>query len=233
MWKVPQIWKGGDVYIIGGGYSIVEQFNIPTDIVNGVQQLRLDMASYSPYLSFLHNKHVIGVNAAYRLGNWVDILHFGDSQFFLNNRKQLAQFKGIKTSCHPRFRTDEFKRDVIKYIAKDLGHGRGITKHRNKVSWNSSSGAAAISIAAHTGAKRIFLLGFDMSLQNNKKHFHAHYLDSEYQSPTDPRALPFNIHLSSFGQIAQDAKDMGIKLYNVSPKSAITCIEKINLTDIK
>ena len=88
-WTVPRIWEEGECFIIGGGISIVKQFDIPTDIVNDVIANKRPVSDYSSYLSSIHNKHVIGVNQAFRLGNWVDVVFFGDKGFFLRNQDRL------------------------------------------------------------------------------------------------------------------------------------------------
>ncbi len=51
LWPIPKIWNKSTVFIIGGGPSLLD----------------ID-------LSLLHDKRVIGVNQAYKLGNWIDIL---------------------------------------------------------------------------------------------------------------------------------------------------------------
>jgi hypothetical protein len=54
-WRIPKMWKGQTVFIIGGGPSL-----------NGTP------------LHLIHEHRVIGVNCAYMLGDWVDVCWFGD-----------------------------------------------------------------------------------------------------------------------------------------------------------
>jgi len=55
LWTAPRIWDGGECFILGGGPSLrVEQ------------------------VSSLQGHRVIAVNQAYKLGNWIDVLFFGD-----------------------------------------------------------------------------------------------------------------------------------------------------------
>jgi hypothetical protein len=228
IWKVPHIWEGGDVYIIGGGPSIPTQFNIPNKIVQDVIKGISPPSVYSPYMSFLHDKHVIGINVAYLLGDWIDMIFFGDSSFFTRHVKKLAFFPGLKISCHPV--TESY--NWIKYLSRD-SKPRGISSNSRSVSWNSNSGSAAISIAAHAGAKRIILLGFDMKL-DEKEHQHWHDLYGRYANRNDKsiKKMPFDRHLQGFPEIARDAKRMGIEILNASPDSAIECFRKINITDL-
>ncbi len=79
----PKIWAGDTAYVIGGGAS-----------VNSLD------------LSLLEDKHVVGVNDAYNLGDWVDVCFFGDKGWFHIHWKDwvkypegsypgLRQFKGL------------------------------------------------------------------------------------------------------------------------------------------
>jgi len=232
IWEVPRMWEDGDVWIIGGGPSISKQFGIPDEVVNDVIKGTSPANVYSPYMSFLHDKHVIGINVAYLLGDWIDMVFFGDIGFFLKHQQGLAKFKGLRVSCHPQI--DKYS--WIKYTPRDNHHPKGISDNSKMASWNSNSGAAAISIAANAGAKRIYLLGFDMKLDDDKKqHWHDYYGKIEGRKTRDPKKpmhLPFDRHLRGFVEIAKDAKRRGIEIINVNPDSAIREFPKVALKDI-
>lgn len=228
-WTVPRIWSGGDVWILGGGPSIVEQFEIPKEIVDSVKAKTDTPSSYSPFMSFLHDKHVIGINVAYLIGDWIDMVFFGDSSFFLEHQNGLRAFEGLKVSCA----TNTQKVPWVKFLDRDGNHARGITQNKRMVSWNQNSGAASISLAAHTGAKRIFLLGFDMTLNNNEQHWHTLYKKdkSVVKNTKRPNVLPFERHMRGFPLIAHDAKKLGVEIINVCPNSAITDFKKLSLKE--
>jgi len=225
-WKVPKIWQGGDVWIIGGGPSIPIQFQIPDEIVNQVRGRTLPLTAYSPYMKALHSKHTIGVNVAFMLGNWIDILFFGDNTFFLKYKNDLLSFPGLKISCTPKAKALKWG----KFLSKDSKHAKGISNDPKMVSWNLNSGAAAISIAANAGAKRIFLVGFDMILdKNGNQHWHNQY--KKVGVVRAVRVPPFTRHREGFTQIAADAKSRGIEIINVSPDSALTQFPKVTLKE--
>jgi hypothetical protein len=48
----------------------------------------------------LHSKHVIGINVAFMIGDWIDMVFFGDGGFFLKHKAALAKFPGLKVTCH-------------------------------------------------------------------------------------------------------------------------------------
>ena len=230
-WKVPRMWEGGDVWIIGGGPSVPIQFGIPDKVIQQVISGASPASVYSPYMSYLHTKHVIGVNVAYKIGTWMDIIVFGDKNFYLREAMEFAKYPGLKISCHPDSRSEPW----LKYLERDADHVKGISPNPRKVSWNNNTGAAAISVAAHTGAKRIFLLGFDMKLGSNRMQ-HWHDLYNRGPVPPDDdrrnRKLAFDRHLIAFPDIASDAKRMGIQIINVCPDSAITDFPKVALKNI-
>jgi len=230
IWQVPKIWNQEDVWILGGGPSVPKQFGIPDHVINNVVAGTSLPSVYSPYMKFLHDKHVIGINVSFLIGNWIDMVFFGDNGFFLNHQKSLANFDGMKVTCHPNVSGYPW----IKYLPKDNHRPRGITPNPKMVSWNGNSGSAAISIAANAGANRIFLLGFDMKLNADN---HQHWHDLYHRLNAVPRkhpggGLPFDRHLRGFPEIARDAKQRGIQIINVCPDSAITVFPKVALKDI-
>lgn len=206
------IWQDSECWIIGGGASIAEQFNIPEDVIE-----RKDISEFSPYLRALHNKHVIGVNAAFMLGNWVDVLFFGDDQFYSKNENKINGFEGLKISCA----IEKYKLpDSIRHIERLKKFG--ISEQSDLLYWNESSGAAAINLAIHFGVKKIFLLGFDMCNVNDKSHFHKHYGHSK---------PPYERHLLAFEQISKDAEKLGVEIINCSPNSAIKQFSKMTIKE--
>jgi hypothetical protein len=225
IWQIPQIWEGGDVWILGGGPSVPKQFNIPDNVIQDVVKGLLPPSAYSPYMSYLHDKHVIGINVAYLIGDWIDMIFFGDQHFFLQHQQGLAKHPAMKVSCHAS--TDKF--NWVKYTPREDGKARGISTNPRSVCWNGNSGAAAISVAAHAGAKRIILLGFDMTLDGNKQHWHNLYGKG---GNINYKKLPFNRHLRGFPDIYKDAKRLGIEILNCSPNSAINEFKKVTVKEL-
>jgi len=228
-WTVPRIWEGGDVWILGGGPSVTKQFDIPDEVVQAVKAGTSPLSVYSKYMKPIHNKHVIGINVVFLIGDWMDMVFFGDGGFFQRYKEQLAVWKGLKVCCH----CDVENQPWVKFIEKNRQHAKGISPRPDRVSWNGNSGAAAISVAANAGAKRIFLLGFDMALGADQyQHFHNVYNRGPIVKEDQLAKLHFGIHLLGFPQIKEDAKKMGIEIINVSPTSEIQEFRKVSLKEI-
>lgn len=234
MWTPPKIWENGECWIIGGGPSITEQFGVPKDLVQSVREKQTSISSYSPFLSFLHDKHVIAINMAFKLGDWVDFIFYGDNGFFLKNKKELIHHPKIKIACSDK-PPEHASSYGVRYMPLNRRKPKGISEKYGQVSWNGNSGAASISLAYQLGACKIYLLGFDMSLDSlNYQHWHGEYstVKNKDKRAADPRKLPFNRHLSGFPQIAKDAKRLGLEIINVNPSSAIDVFPKKSLKEI-
>jgi len=228
-WQVPRIWEDADVWIIGGGPSVPKQFDVPDEVIQDVIAGNSPPSVYSPYMKSIHDKHIIGINAAYLLGDWVDIVFFGDKGFFLQHEAQLAAFPGLKISPISL----AVSRTWVKHTPRDNSHGRGISPSPYMVSWNGNSGAAAISTAVHTGAKRIILLGFDMTLgEHNNQHWHDVYNRGPVKTEKRARKLPFYRHLRGFTEIARDAKQIGVEIINACPNSMIEQFRKVSVKEL-
>ena len=232
MWNVPKMWEGGECWIIGGGHSIPFQFDVPIDIIKQVCEKKLSVDVYSDYMKAIHSKHIIGINNAYQIGAWIDILFFGDGSWYLPHKEKVAQWSGIKVSCAPRFNNNkDTMKAGIKFVPKNSNHRYGISPNKNTVSWNHNSGAAAISLAAHLGVQRIYLLGFDMCSINSITHWHGGHRSNNNNKG---RIIlpPFKRHLIGFSAIAKDAKRMKIEIINVSPDSKIEVFKKVSFKEI-
>jgi hypothetical protein len=224
LWKIPQIWKGGTCIIIGGGSSLTKQFDIPDTLVSEVYSGKQTPIAYSPYMSSIHSQHIIAVNMAYKLGNWIDVLFFGDVGFVEKTKKDLFNFSGLRITC------GETKVDYngrLKLIEKDRSKKQGISTYPTSVAWNHNSGGAAINLAYHFGVKRIILLGFDMKLDsNNNQHWHKYYSGN-----LRTVGAAMNTHLRGFPQIAKDLEGK-VEVLNACPDSKIDVFPKMNFKDI-
>lgn len=223
-WKVPRVWEGGRCYIIGGGPSILTQFNVPDTVKRAVYSGAESPAAYSPYLEPIHKEHVIAVNVAYRFGDWIDMMFFGDDTTWYENQRDLPNFKGIVVNCSPGMHNIP----GLKWLRRDPRLSHGITTDPTQVCWNHNSGSAAINLAVHTGVKQIILLGFDMKLdKENNQHWHKFYSTDT----TDVQRTMMK-HLKPFPNIARDLKKLGIEVLNANPDSGIDVFKKVNIKDV-
>ena len=112
---------------------------------------------------------------------------------------------------------EQFHLSHIRWEAKD-----GLGKRGLRV--NGNSGAGAINLAYHFGARRILLVGMDMKPgPNGEKHWH----------PDHPKPLvqgqQFEEWRKKMGVLAKDLKDEGVEVINCTPGSALTCFPTSDL----
>ncbi len=223
-WKVPKIWDNGECWILGGGPSMPRQFGVPEEVIQQVLNGDKPPSVYSPYLHPIHGRNVIGINAAYLIGNWMKVIFFGDAGFFKSHKKNLAKYPGLVVTCAPP-KHEKYHEYGVKLVGRNaMKHG--ITTNSKEVRWNFNSGASAINLAVHFGATKIKLLGFDMRPDDSTgTHWH-----SVYKKRSSPATL--KRHASVFPSIARDAEELGIEIINVSPNSAIEALPKASLKEI-
>ena len=210
-WIADNRWWHDDVFILGGGPSLND---VNFDLIKG--------------------KHVIGVNNAYgdrisdnngklieyKCRDWVDICFFGDGRWFDWHEVWLRKFKGQIFSCATR------ARHLERIIYVQRGKSLGIEAKTNAIAWNRSSGAAAISLAYHFGAKRIILLGFDMRMIDGKGNWHTDHKTSRKD------ASVYRRFKEVFKHIKEDADKLGVEVLNATPDSAIIDFKFVKLEDV-
>ncbi len=230
-WFVPRMWEDGECWIIGGGYSLPRQFGIPKKVIQDVMSLKKPVSAYSPYLEEIHGKHIIGTNIAYKLGDWISVLYFGDLPFYRNNMLNLHNFHNLKvtdTGNLPQQNAEALaNHQRIKKLRRDMQSG--LSENPEVIRWNHNCGAGAINLAVLFGVKRIILLGFDMNAnKHGDTHFHAG--TPGYFKPAEQKC--WNRYLPVFSKISLDAKRLGVEILNVSPDSAIEEFPKVELKEV-
>lgn len=179
-WTPERDWEGQDAYIIGGGASL-RHFD----------------------LSVLKGRHTIGCNDAFRLGEeLVEICMFGDASWWHKTKFDLSKFKNPVVHCAPSLS----QHDMVGLNAMKRNRVGISTGH--SVGWNYSTGGAAVNLAISKGAKRVFLLGIDMCLIDNKSHWH-----DLRQGPT--RTQVFERFRKGFKHIADELGRFGVEVVHV------------------
>lgn len=185
---MPRLWPDGECFILGGGPSL-EQVDV----------------------NRLKGRRVIAVNNAYKLGDWIDVLFFGDCHWYQWHKIALLNFAGLKvTTCEQH--VNKLGIRVVK--RRNIPHG--ISRDPGILSWNLSSGACAINLAVHFGVKRIVLLGFDMRKVGERSRWH-----NDYPAPVNRRFDPYPRFMRPFPAIACDLERYHIECINASPGSAL------------
>jgi len=212
LWTIPKIWPNSTIFIIGGGPSLLQQD-----------------------LTLIHNRRVIGVNQAYKLGSWVDICWFGDKSWYKDRAgKEIKYYKGLIVTCSTP--EDRIHKNRINYVGRSRERIDGIeSKSRNHVRWNHNSGASAINLAYWLGASTIVLLGFDMQIPNDRKDYQDHWHNDygvKISKTTGKLYDPYRRFMECWPRIAKDAKRLRLRIINTTPAGALNLFERMTLEEV-
>lgn len=187
--------SGKDLFIIGGGNSLRNfDFNILKD--------KNVIAVNSAYLNVGANAALFWVDGSWAGQHYENLKHHPAKLRFMpvvNAETPIARdLTGPSESCYLR-RTGDFGYDPF------IDNVKG-----------NNSGAMAINFAINLKPSRIILLGFDLGYVAGKSHYH-----NTHTTLTD-RSVYERLFLPSFNALADDVKNLGIKIYNCSLDSKFT-----------
>lgn len=154
-WKVPVLWPGETVFIIGGGASVDKNI-----------------------LPFLPKRgRVIAINSAFEDCLDAHLCFWNDQRWLRWNADKIKSFRGIKVCRHPDFGL-KFPGIVINSLKR--GNNLGLSTDRDTLN-GLCSGASALNLAYLLGATRIILLGYDMQ----RGHYHDRHKVKSHDSCYD------------------------------------------------
>lgn len=192
---ISPAWKGEAVYLVGGGPSLKE----------------FDW-------ELLRGKRTIAINRAFQVLPWADIVYWTDAQFYRWYRSEINAFKGMKITCRP-----------VEVPAKDLiilqgVKDRGLDMRPTYICDGNNSGYGALNLAVKFGAKRIYLLGYDMHSEEGATHWHNGY--ARRHNHTIYKRL-----FSYFESAVPVLEKMGVEVWNANPSSHLECFRKCKLEE--
>lgn len=213
LWRVNRDWEGETCAILGGGPSM------GADIAEAVRGRCRVIA--------VNNQGIESVDPKGRrtpaIAPWADVLYAADRLWWHNNRDGAEAFAGIKATIAPNG-YHEFAPliDGVRLLGNGGPQGFDDRPDHLRTGWNS--GYQAIHLAAHLGAKRVLLLGFDMHSKNGE-HWHGdHRWRPGYQSR-------YSLFANAFVLGAPEFEQRGIDIVNCTPGSALTCFRSATLEE--
>jgi len=197
-WIPEKIWNNQDVFILGGGNSL-ERFD----------------------WNILKNENTIGCNDAFKHGKEIcKICIFGDVKWFRTFERELALYKGSVFT-----NSSQLQKTNLPWLWTMTRKAYGL--HKDALGWNGSTGTCAINLAVLLGAKRIFLLGFDMHLSKDKRaNWHPNRLDK-------PNKDIYSKFLRGFRKLAVDLKEKfpDTQVVNVTDDSSLDLFPKVGVDE--
>lgn len=160
----------------------------------------------------LIDRRVIAVNRAYESVPNAEVVYFSDLRFWSWYKDFLNQHRGRKITSAVRVKDRGVEHVQITGLT-------GIDAESGKIRQGNNSGYGAINLAIHLGAKRIFLLGFDMNFTGGRCHWHDGY-------PVINTEKTLKRMTAYFDTTVEPLKKLGVDVINLNPNSAIECFPK-------
>ena len=196
--RVPAVCPGGTVVCLACGPSLC------ADDVNAVRGKAI----------------VIAVNDAWRLAPWADALIASDAAWW-RHYQGVPGFTGLKFCLEPSAASWPGVQ-----ILRNTGH-QGLEHDPTGVRSGRNTGAAAINLAVHFGAKRIVLLGYDMEARDEA---HSHWFGAH------PKGLrggsPYALFRQMFVAMVGPLREAGVEVLNCSRQTALTCFPRRPLAEV-
>jgi hypothetical protein len=165
---------------------------------------------------------VIAIKENVELCPWSDVLYGCDAAWW-RNANGLPKFSGLKVSATGRIAT-RFPDIRIVQVADPSGD-RLIFSPPGTVGSGGNSGFQALNLAVQFGARRVLLIGFDMTDQ-----YGVHwYGRASGNGRSNPAEWNFKRWRAAFDTASVQLKTAGVQVLNASDLSVLTCFPKVTV----
>lgn len=209
-WHIERELEGQTVVLVGGGPSLAD----------------VDLEPLRGRLT------IFGMNNAYQKAPWCEYLFFADARWAHWHEDGLKHYQGVLlTTAQP----------ITRPLPDSIRERARVVKNVKAPQWlwttppvmcrgsdaisGADSGALAIDLAVHMGAKRLILLGYDMKFKDGRTHWH----------PDHPMVTQLNTYtrryLPQHPRIKAAADRLGVVILNATEGSAIECYPRIKLEE--
>lgn len=155
---------------------------------------------------------VIVINRTWQRAPWADLLYACDRSFW--DRYADETRRGF---ARQRWTQDESAAQLYGLELIRSVDAPGLSREPGVINQGGNSGYQAIGLAWQTGARRIFLFGFDM----HGEHWHGPHEESVAGHLTIK--LDFASWIPRFDRLAADLASDGVDVINCTPGSALRC----------
>ncbi len=162
---------------------------------------------------------VLAINESWRLVPWADALYACDADWW-KHRNGVPEFRGLKIS------QDELACEAYPDVKRVYLEDRNefLFDEIGTIGSGGNSSFQALNIAAQAGAKKIILVGVDMTAEHGS-HWHG-----DHQEPLrNTTPLAYTRMIAAFIDAAPVLKARGIDVVNVSRDSALPAFRKSRL----
>lgn len=167
----------------------------------------------------------IAINDAHRLAQWADVLYSSDRRWW-PYYKAVPGFSGLRYGIGSGLNKRNPFRDYPEItVLKNTGYD-GLETDPGGLRNGRNSGYAAINLAVHFGARRVLLLGYDMSAARG-----AHFFGNHPPALMQNAALYPNFR-RTFETLVEPLHTLGVEVINCTEQSSLTCFPIRPLRDV-
>lgn len=162
---------------------------------------------------------LFGCNDSYRVVPALDVHYACDAKWWLIHYKELHDYhvtRGLWTQEAQMARAEYPKLHRIAGRS-----GGGLSTKQDLIHFGNNSGYQLINVAYLFGIKKMILCGYNMSVQDGKRHFFGDHPQGLNRSGN------YTGFVSNFNTIKPD--NLGIEIINATPASALKAFPKMSL----
>jgi hypothetical protein len=205
LWKVTRAWEGETCAVLGGGPSLTPAI---------AESLRGRCRVIAVNCAGIQSVDADGKTHA-AIAPWADVLYAADRMWWHQNLEAARLFYGLKATIMPNGYAD-FTHEIDSVRILGNGGPQGFDDRTDYLRTGWNSGYQAMHLAAHLGAKRVLLLGFDMHAQKGE-HWHG---DHRWRPGYKSR---YPLFIRSFAMGAPEFARRGVEILNCTEGSALQC----------
>lgn len=196
-------WAGAVVVAIGGGPSLTQE---QVDYCRG-------------------KANVIAVNNAIERAPWADLLYFCDERWYRWHEARVRAFNGARVTLENRGLAAELPGLIcMRDDTRTSKEVTGLCEDPDGLRTGNNGGYQVLNLAAHLGARRVVLLGYDMRAAGGKVHWHE-----EHAIPTPPECL--SGYADAFHSLVAPLAARGLEVLNATPGSALDAFPRVPLAE--
>jgi hypothetical protein len=198
-WSVPRDWPGETVAVLAAGPSMSRE------ICDRLRGRCRTIAVNNVGIDTVESTTGVMMPA---LAPWADVLFASDAKWWRTYHDRAVKFAGLKIGTLSGPSLPEIKRVAFSGNAP-------FDERPERVVSGGNSGYQAVHIAAHFGAARILLFGFDMRDVNKRRHYFGNH-----PAPCNSQGR-YGTWITNFKRLAAALEKRGVMVVNCTPGSAL------------
>jgi hypothetical protein len=152
------------------------------------------------------------------MAHWADVHYAADGRWWEAHSDAL-DYDRLKLAANG----DVHGVQLVHYTGKS-----GFEDRPDAIRTGRNSGYQALHLAAHFGARRIILLGYDMQATGGETHFHGYHA----RPMNNPGPGNFARWREHFAELAPELEKRGMEVINCTRETALTCFRRMSLEDV-